>query len=272
MGPISTREEELDRLPETVQMRRDLQDPARRIAVRAEYKQGLPRFYPDIREQLQLTAEQEDRLFDLLANFQLRHLDIFYTQESDHFAKMKRIQENEQRRNEALRSLLGPDTLEKYGRYQLEGRERQVVARLARWLDPADALSPEQKSQLISVLKAEREQTTQEFHKRARQILQAALPKENSAAQLLEANIRANEDSLREVEAASRRLLQHAASFLSAPQLATLTKMENQKLEAQRRSIESLRTQRTSANTAVQRTSFAVIRAVRLPDNPEDPG
>ena len=37
--------------------------------MRAEYKHGLPKFYPDIGAELHLTAEQEDQLFDLLADF-----------------------------------------------------------------------------------------------------------------------------------------------------------------------------------------------------------
>ena len=58
-----TSEEEFDRLPQTVKMKQDLQDPERRIALREEYKkEELPRLYPDIREELQLTAEQEGRL------------------------------------------------------------------------------------------------------------------------------------------------------------------------------------------------------------------
>lgn len=271
-----TSEEEFDRLPQTVKMKHDLQDPERRSAVREEYKkEELPRLYPDIREELQLTVEQEGRLFDLLADFQLQHLDLFYTKEPDQLAMHKRIQENEQRRDEALHSLLGADTLQKYRRYQLDLFERQFVARLVRWLSPANALSPEQKSQLMTVLKTERDKTLCDADERLRRLLssrRAAQPANNNPAQLLEAHIQANEDSLKNLEAESRRLLQHAASFLSTAQLGTLTRMENQELEAQRRSVDSLRAQRTSASSAVQGgTGFAVIRGVRLPDLPDDP-
>jgi hypothetical protein len=103
--------------------------------------------------------------------------------------------------------LLGTDTLEKYRRYQLDLWERQFVARLICWLNPANALSPEQKSQLMTVLKSQREQARRE---RLSQRLRAALPKNNSAASLPEAE--------------SRRLLQQAASFLSTAQLGTLSR------------------------------------------------
>jgi hypothetical protein len=138
---VITSEEEFDRLPQNVKMRQDLKDPERRIALQEEYKKELPRFYPDIREELHLTAEQEGRLFDLLTDFQLQHLDLFYTQELDRLAKHKRIQENEQRRDEALHSLLGTGTLQRYQHYQLDLWERQYVGRLVRWLNPANALS-----------------------------------------------------------------------------------------------------------------------------------
>jgi hypothetical protein len=266
-----TSKEEFDRLPQTVKMKQDLQDPQRRTAMREEYKkEELPRLYPDIREQLQLTAEQEDRLFDLLADFQLQHLDLFYTQEPDQLAKHERIQENEQRRNEALHSLLGTDTLQRYQRYQLDLREHQFIARLVRWLNPANALSSEQKSQLMAALKSERDKTLCDTDEGLNR-LRAARPSINSPAQALEANIQANEEGLRNLEAQSTRLLQRAASFLSSAQLGTLTRMEHQKIEAQRRSVDSLRAQRTSASSAVQGgTGFAVIQAVRLPDLPDD--
>lgn len=268
-----TSEEEFDRLPQTVKMRQDLQDPERRLAVREEYKkEELPRFYPDIREELQLTAEQEGRLFDLLADFQMRHLDLFYTKEPDRLAKHERVQENEQRRDEALRSFLGAERFRKYRCYQLDLWERQYVGRLVRRLNPANPLSPEQKSQLMTVLKSQREQARRESEQERQERLRAALRPNNSAASLLEANIRSNEDHLKQLEAQSRRLLQQAASFLSTGQLGTLTRMENQKLEAQRRSVDSLRARRSSVSSAVQaRTGFAAIQAVLLPDLPDDP-
>jgi len=271
-----TSEEEFDRLPQTIKMRQDLQDPERRVALREEYKkEELPRFYPDIREELQLTAEQESRLFELLADFQLQHLDLFYTKEPDRLAKHKRIQENEQHRDEALHSLLGTDTLQKYRHYQLDLWERQYVARLVRWLNPANALSPEQKSQLMTALKSARDKTLCDEDERRRRLLSSlrtARPANNSPAQLLEAQIQANEESLKNLEAESRRLLQQAASFLSTAQLGTLTRMENQKLEAQRRLVDGLQAQRTSASSVVQGgTGFVAMQAVRLPDLPDDP-
>jgi hypothetical protein len=270
---VITSEEDFDRLPETVKMRQDLQDPERRIALREEYKkEELPRLYPDIQEELQLTAEQGDRLFDLLADFQLRHLDLFYTKEADHLAKHKRMQENEQRRDEALHSLLGTDTLQKYRHYQLGLWERQFVARLVRWLSPANALSPEQKSQLMTVLASQRQQADRESQQARREGLRAALRANSSAASLLEVNIRSNENQLTRLEAQSRRLLQHAASFLSTAQLATLTRMENQTLEAARRSVDSLRALRTNVSPARQGgTGFTAFQAERLPDLPDDP-
>jgi hypothetical protein len=270
---VITSEEEFDRLPQTVKMRQDLQDPARRVALREEYqKQELPRLHPDLREELQLTADQEGRLFALLADFQLQYLDLFYTKESDHLTKHKRIQENEQRRDEALQSLLGADTLQKYRRYQLELWERQFVARLVLWLNPANALSPEQKSQLMTVLKSQREEARRQSEQERRDRLRSALRTNNSAASLLEANIRSHENQLKQLEAQSFQLLQHAASFLSTSQLGTLTRMENQKLEAQRRLLDSLRAQRASASSAAQAgTGFAAFQAERLPDLPDDP-
>lgn len=260
-----TREEEFDRLPQTIQMRQDLHDPARRIAVREEYKRGLPGTYPDLLEQVQLTEAQRDALFDLLADFQMRHLDIYYAKEPDQRARQKRFQENDQRRNEAVHSLLGPDVLETYRRYQLELPERQWVAWFARWLGPADGLSPEQKSQLMAVLRAERNEQHPQREERLMRRLRAVSRAKTNPAESLEADLRADEDTLREVEEKSRRLLQHVASFLSASQLAAFTRMENQKIDGQRRWVDSMRTQRMSADPATQ-SGIAFATARRMED------
>jgi hypothetical protein len=262
-------EDAFDRLPQTLRMRQDLSDPARRTAVREEYKQGLPKFYPDIGEELHLTAEQEDRLFDLLADFQMRHLDLFYARPSGApLEKASRFRDNDRRRDEALLSFLSRERYDKYRSYGQELPERQVVAHFTARLDPADALSSEQRAQLRAVLKAEREQTQSEKVERRLQARGTFTP--STAAELLEANIRANEDSLSELEAESRRLLQRAASFMTTRQLAAMSDMERQKLDGQRRSVESLRRNSTSVNSPVPGQGvFISAQAEDASDAPE---
>jgi hypothetical protein len=262
-------EDAFDRLPQTVRMRRDLGDPARRTAVREEYKQGLPRFYPDIGKELQLTTEQENRLFDLLADLQMRNLDLFYARPSGApLEKASRFQDNDSRRDEALLSFLGRERFDKYRHYEQELPERQVVARFTARLDPSDALSFEQTVQLRTVLKEAREQTQSERAERRLQALGTSIPR--TTAELLEANIRANEDSLPELEAESRRLLQGAAAFMTTRQLAALSEMERQKLDAQRRSVENLRKNSTIGNSPVAGQSvFISAQAEDAPDAPE---
>jgi hypothetical protein len=246
-----TGEDPLEKLPQTAQMRQDLQDLARRDALRTEYKQGLPTFYPDIRDELQLTPQEEDRLFELLADFQMQHLDIFYSETpGGPSVRMSRFQENDRRRDGALLSLLGAELLERYRRYQMTLPERQFVAWFAGRLDPADALSSEQKSQLMAVAKAARERPQDLRHEQALQRMLALGPG-RSPAELREANIKINEDALPELEAQSQRLLHQLASFLTASQLATLEQLEREKHDAQRRWLDSLRTDEGSANLVV---------------------
>jgi hypothetical protein len=178
----------------------------------------------------------------MLADFQMRHLDLFYAKGSgDPSAQMGRMQENEQRRDDALRSLLGVDAYDRYRHYQLELPERQYVAWFSRGLDPADALSSAQQSQLMAIVAAQSERADSQRQARLLQRLREVAPARTSA-ELQEANIRASEDGLREMEAQSRRLLQQASSCLTAPQLATLTQLENRKVDAQRRWVAGLRT------------------------------
>lgn len=70
----------------------------------------------------------------------------------------------------------------------------------------------------------------------------------------------------------SRLLLQQAASFLTAPQLATLTRIEHQKLEGQRRAVESLRNDsaNTDSTTSSRTTvTFTASQASETPDTPQ---
>jgi hypothetical protein len=251
-------EDAFDRLPQTVQMRQDLNDPLRRVTVREEYKQGLPKFYPDIGQELQLTAEQEDGVFDLLADFEMQLLDLFYATPSGAPSdKASRIRDNDRHREEALLSFLGPEKFDKYRHYGQELPERQVLAHLIARLDPADVLTSGQRAQLRAVLKAEREQTQREEEARRRQALLGAFTS-STAAELLEANIRVNEDGFPELEAESRRLLQRAASFLTARQLATLAEIERQKLDAQHRWVTKLRKNSTTVNSPVSGQSVFI--------------
>jgi hypothetical protein len=99
------------------------------------------------------------------------------------------------------------------------------------------------------VLKAEREQTQSQRLEQRLQARGTSTP--STAAGSLEANIKANEDSLPEMEAASRRLLQQVTSFMTPRQLAALSEMERQKLDSQRRWVESLRKNSNSESSPV---------------------
>jgi hypothetical protein len=243
-------EDAFDRLPQTLRMRQDLSDPARRIGVREEYRQGLPGYYPDIREELHLTAEREAQLFDLLADFQMLHLDLFYARPSGApLETASRFGDNDRRRDETLLAFLGQETYDKYRVYQQDLPDRQGVAYFAARLDPADALSTEQRTQLRAVLKAEREEAQS---KRAERRLRApGKIVARTEAELLEANIRLNEDSLRELEAASHRLLQRAASSITTRQLAALSQIERENIDGQRRCIQNLRMSSRSEKSLV---------------------
>ena len=248
---IGTDEDPLERLPQTAQMRQDLQDAAARAALRSEFREGLSSFYPEIREELRLTAQQLDELFDLLADHQMRHMDIFYARQTGGpAARMPLFERNEAQRDGALLSLLGPETLEDYRRFQSELPERQFVAELFEKLDPTDALSPGQRLQLRVVVKTERERAQRDRQKSTLRRMEADRPAD-TPAQLREINIRANEDALHEMEAQSGRVLRQAASFLTSSQLATLLALEAQKLEAQRSCVRNLRTDEQNTDLVV---------------------
>jgi hypothetical protein len=130
MGSVPSREERIRMMRESRERQRQLmQDPEYREAVRIQQRSNIGRQYPGIRQELGLTAEQTEQLFDLLADQQVRNNDqaqqMWDTEGLDPASVQQRQEQMQQqwaeiqRKNEAeLAAQLGSDKLQAWKEYQ----------------------------------------------------------------------------------------------------------------------------------------------------------
>lgn len=125
-----SREERMRMMREARERQRQLmQDPEYREALRVQHRSNLSRQYPGLAEELGLSPEQTDQLFNLLADQQLRHNDqaepMWDTEGLDPASiqqrreKMQQQWTEMQRKNDAeLAAQLGSDKLQAWKEYQ----------------------------------------------------------------------------------------------------------------------------------------------------------
>jgi hypothetical protein len=127
--------------------------------MRAQIRGNNKRLYSDIGTRLGLSAEEANKLIDLLTDQQVSTMDRMRQQRGagnpeDRATAMERIQ----RENQAqVQQLIGADKMELYKSYQETLPARQEVEMLSRQLEGNDAsLSKDQRDRMITALAEER--------------------------------------------------------------------------------------------------------------------
>lgn len=139
-----------------------LQDPAYREALRAQLRGSLPALYPGLAAALNLSREESERLFDLLADQQIQEIEqpIFAEWETTnppaYQEAQRRLQERQQQQQADLEMQLGPATYEKWTAYRQTLGERQTVVSLQSSLALAGApMSVDQTEAALAALIAQ---------------------------------------------------------------------------------------------------------------------
>lgn len=222
-----------------------LQDPEYRAAEFAQVRSLISQDYPGLIDELALTQEEADRLFDLLTGIQLQKrsasVPVVLGQSPEPAAVQVMISERQQiqhRRNEALIALLGQTGFERFVQYEEERPARNQVTALGRTL--AAAGHPLDDAQLRPMIaayavlqKREREHAQQSA---ARIQQEAGL----DPARLLAAAQAAEQPDQADMERRAednRWLLETVAPHLSAAQLATLQATLDQRLSRDRAAL-----------------------------------
>ncbi|HWL62637.1 MAG TPA: hypothetical protein VNQ32_07560 [Steroidobacteraceae bacterium] len=220
-----------------------LKDPEYRKAALAQARLTLPQRYPGLAEELGLTAEETDRLFDLLADNQLEQSSMAMSVQlgANGMADTAAIEEANRNRQELLRQQeqklqteLGSSRYAQWQEYQQTLGPRQQVVQLGRTLEGAGVpLNAEQSRPLIAAYAAEQKRQTEDM----RRLLGSGPISPADQQRLQEERLRVQADS-------NRRLVEAAKSHLSARQVEALQASLDQQLAMNRASNRMMEIQR----------------------------
>lgn len=249
-APVTERPE---RVPPTVSslviQQRDLyKDPEYRRAALAQMRLTLPQAYPGLTEELGLSADQADRLFELLADLQLEQNSLapplMENGQPPDLAAMeefsRRSQEMQQRRNDQVAALLGPAGHEQFMAFEQTRGARVQAQSIQRMMESAGApLTSAQMRPLVDVFVAEQRRQNEQMTSLMRQY----------ASQGQSGSARIQELRLEQQAERNRRLVDAARPHVTAQQLQRLESTLEQQLAMSRVSARMAR-ERAEAQAA----------------------
>lgn len=213
-----------------VNLEQDLmKDPEYRKLRLAQIRSSVERDYPGLAEELGLSEQEAGKLYDLLAQSQL---DMTVDSSilggngtPDQAAMQQMVQRQQMQRREqetAIRSLLGDGKYGQWQEYQQTRSARQRVVTINTQLAQAGMpLSDSQSRALTTALIGEQQRQRQEQQAMARTLTSGNQNDPGLRAQLQEELLKRNEDN-------NRRMLDAAAPYMNARQLAALREQMEQ--------------------------------------------
>jgi hypothetical protein len=234
---------------QAAEMRKKLADPQLRKQLRAEQRAQAESSNPDLAEVLGLEASEAAALFDLMADQELQHLEVFFakqdaqpTREAMH-ARMQQLANDETRKRQQIKEFLGVERFGRYLDYTDTVSERRQAVLFDDELAAADKLTADQKQRLMTILRGEREQLMSRSGRSMKTLLPTRMggTREDFEAMMRKHQLESMEDSFRRMQQDSKSLLARLPEVLTASQLAVYTQMENDKLAGQRKYVQELR-------------------------------
>jgi hypothetical protein len=223
--------------------------------------------YPDLAEALDIDATTAQQLLELLTEQRLKMLEATHLNvprpSSDW---LLREADDETKRLDALRGLLGTQGLDRFQYYSTTIRERGQVTTFDARLSGEHKLLPAQREQLIALYREENERLQRglrgRFHTRRQPMPpQGPIEDRHRASQL--AAIAATEAQLRTMQQSRRRLALRASEFLSEAQLAALSLMHT---EEENRLAQGIEKARLAAGLA---PTISVLPPLAADESPE---
>jgi hypothetical protein len=213
-----------------------MKDPEYQKARLAQTRMNLPQNYPGLVEELGLTPEEADQLFDLLARNQLEISDtsllaatvngVAPDPAAMESASRRRV-ELQRKQEDELMAMLGGQRYSQWQDYQGTRGARQQVTQLSRALESAGVpLAPEQSKPLTAVYAAEQRRMQEETQR-----MLASLRSSGPADQG-----RMMEERLKLQAESNRRIIDGAKRHLNSQQLDALQSSLEQQLVMNRAS------------------------------------
>jgi hypothetical protein len=236
-----------------------LRDPEYREAMLAQQKVGIRQSNPNLRRDLDLTAEQTDRLFNTLAEQQLRSMEdantgpMMWGEQPDP-AKMQEFQRKmlaQQSANETeVKRVLGDAKYREYQEYQALSGVRWEADRVRNSLANAGVPLDENLAKpLLKTLQEQQQKMLQQMASRdpqtARNVfvpgggVSAVMTSDNSQVNVIEMQ----EKSLELMAQHQKRQREALASVLTPEQLKVVEDEHNSELQVQRAQVRMMRAQ-----------------------------
>jgi hypothetical protein len=221
-----------------------LKDPEYRKARLAQIRLQLPERYPGLAEELGLSLDQADRLFDLLAESELEmssssmlvigpngQVDPAQRQEMQ-----RQQQELRAKQDAALNAMLGDARMGKWQEYQQTQVSRQRVIQLGRTLDAMGIpLTAAQRRPLNEAMAAEQARQQQDQLAMVRE-LRGSVPQGPGSQPDPQTQARLQEENFRRQADSNRRLVDAVSPHLNPRQLDLLRAQLEQQLAMNRAS------------------------------------
>jgi len=234
-----------DHSQQAAEMQKRLADPQLREQLRAEQRDLVHATHPDLEQVLDPRTASE--LIELLTDQHMAQLDrtrVDEMQATNSVAIKDRAARNAQedtRRIEEIRNLLGEHGFERYRDYQDTLGERLEVALFEERLEQGDELTSDQKDRLMALLRQRSQEQTRWRMFENRDLL---LPPPFLAADreaLRKRNIAPNEKSFWRMQEESRLFVSRLPEVLTQRQIEVFAQVETEKIDGQRRHVEQMR-------------------------------
>jgi hypothetical protein len=256
---VPSREERMRMMREARERRRQLmQDPDYREAIRVQQRSNMTRQYPGVAQELGLTADQAERLFDLLAEQQLtanEQAEFMWDPEGADPAELQQRQEKMQQRwteihqkNEAeLAAHLGPEKLQSWKDYQSTLGARHQAEQLRSTLASRGVQLGEDASRAVVKAYAEAQKAEmQEFSNMPRAAVTATSPGKaglTGRIQAWEPSADMFQRQIEHTQKRNQRVLEALSPFLTYEQREALQKEQEAELKMQEAQMRIMRAQ-----------------------------
>jgi hypothetical protein len=224
-------------------MKERLSDPEQRAALRAEQRAALMSQNAGVGRLVGLDPAMEQKLIELLTDQQMERLDQMHMQSTSALPDLQKDADAATQRMNTLRDLLGEEKLDRFQDFEMNQSGRYWVSRLSARLPPPDRLQPDQEDRLTALKQAQFDAVSdgvgswRTFRRTAGQAISMEDLQRDSQRQTLIAN----ENSWRKRQVENRVLERKAATFLTATQLAELSRYQAEEQDNVRRFVESAR-------------------------------
>jgi hypothetical protein len=258
-GP--SREERMRMVREARERQRQLmQDPDYREAMRVQHRSNMVRQYPGLAQELNLTAEQTEQLFDLLADQQMRNneqAELLWDAEGLDPAALQQRQEKmaqrwgeiQQKTEAELAAQLGPDKLQAWKEYQSTLGARHQAEQLKTTLAGRGVPLSEDANRAVVKAYAEAQKAEMQEYANMANAARVNAASSGKAAALVGLQMRGMppsemyEKQIEHAKKRNQRVLEAVSPFLSYEQREALQKEQEAELKMQEAQMRIMRAQ-----------------------------